>query len=84
MGLWDFVKNIGSKILGMANSARDTVSKIYSGIKKIPVIGNIADGLASMNIPGVGMSAKDIANKASDYLDTANSLVGRGRLNSPD
>ena len=84
MGIWDSLKNFGSKILGMANGVRDTVSKIYSGIKKIPVIGNVADGLASMNIPGVGMSAKDIANKVSGYLDTANSLVGRGRLNSPD
>lgn len=86
MAFWDAIKRIGrsissgvGRILDVGKNVRSIAGKVWTGIRNIPVIGNIADSLASKPIIG-GMSAKDLAGRASDALDTAdriNSAVSR-------
>jgi hypothetical protein len=98
MGLFSSLKNFGSKIFNgirkgvsfitnVGNKARNIISKGYNAIQQIPVIGGITKNLAETNIPLIGMSAKDLAGKASNYLDVANdvsNLIGNTEGNPVD
>lgn len=86
MGFFDFIKKIGKGIVntvskiggGILNAGkwvRDKVGGAFNAVKKIPVIGDVVDQLASVPIIK-GMSAKDIANKADTALKVGESIKG--------
>lgn len=73
--LWGGIKKVGSKVMPVFNGIRSGISKGFDFVKKIPVIGDIADKAASTPIPQLkGLSLKDIGSKASGVLDTANKI----------
>ncbi len=86
MGLWNSlrslgskiyggVKSVGSKILGWGNSARNGIKKAYDFTQKIPVIGDLVNTAIDKGIPQIGgQSVRDLAGKASGYLDKANNF----------
>lgn len=86
MGFFDFIKDVGGKILGglskaggavlnIGNKVKDGISKGFDFVKKIPVIGDVVDTLASAPIIK-GMSLKDLANKADTALQVGQSVKG--------
>jgi hypothetical protein len=75
--VWNGIKSGGSRVLNWANKARDGINKGWNFVKKIPVVGNIADRAASLKLPLINMSLKDVAGTADTALDTANDI---GRL----
>lgn len=75
--VWDTARNVGGKILGGANRAREMVGRGWNAVKNVPIIGNIADRLAGTPIPFLkGVSIKDLARTASGGIDMIN-RVGR-------
>lgn len=56
------------KVLDIGKGVRDTVRGIYNTAKRIPVVGGIVRTLEQSPI---GQTAKQIAQTASDVLDTA-------------
>ena len=73
--LWGGVKKVGSKVMPVFNGIRSGISKGFDFVKKMPVIGDMADKAASMPIPQLkGLSLKDIGSKASGVVDTANKI----------
>lgn len=92
MGFFDTLKSWGGKIynglktgvgkvMNVGNKARDYVKKGWNVIKSIPVIGGIANDLVNTNIPIIGSSVADLANKADRYLDIGNDvnkILGNG------
>lgn len=83
--LWNGIKNIGKKIFGgianvgkkvlsIPNTIKGGLTKAYDFVKKIPVIGDIAQTVA--NAPIIrGYSPAQIAGMASQGLDLANKGV---------
>lgn len=86
MGVWDSLKSfgrgvlgglskVGTGILGGLTKARDWVKEKYGKLKDIPVIGSVAEKLASTGIPLLeGLSLKDVAGKVSDAIDLGQDL----------
>jgi hypothetical protein len=55
--------------------AKDFVTNVWSKVKNIPVIGNLADRLANTPIPMFGgKTAKEIAGTAGTVIDTGRSV----------
>ena len=73
----DFGKRIGSTVLDVGNRARDFIGKGYDFIRKIPVIGPMAEQLVNKPIPQLkGLTAKQIAEMGSKGLDIGNKFQG--------
>lgn len=78
--IWGGIKKVGGKVLDIGRKARDIVSGGWEKLQKIPVIGKIAENLASRGIPILGgQSLKDIAKTASDVLDVGESVATTGK-----
>ena len=86
MGLFDFVKSVGNKIMDtvgsgynrvmdVAKGARDAVNSAYNTISKIPVICQAIDALTNAPIPMAGnKSLNDLAKGVSNAIDTVDGL----------
>jgi hypothetical protein len=85
MGLFDSIKNVARKVVDFGNRAKKIIGSGYNFIRKIPVVGNFVDTLASQNLPLVGMSAKDIAGYLDKGLGIANDVNnGLQRIGVPE
>jgi hypothetical protein len=73
-GLWGGLKSGFNKVLDLGNTVRNGVQKGWDFVKNIPVIGNIAKNVSTMPIPIIGQSLSQIADKASNALDTGNEI----------
>jgi hypothetical protein len=86
MGFFDFIKKVGGGILNgiskvgggilnVGNKVKDGISKGFDVIKKIPIIGDIAQ--TAVNIPLIkGKSIADIAGIADQALKTGEGVMG--------
>jgi len=86
MGFWnlvDGVKHLGRRVVdGVGNglnAIRNVGERVYNGVKKIPVVGDIAaaglEKLYNTSIPGVGLSARDAFEGANKAVETGKQLL---------
>jgi len=90
MGLFDFLKNVGSGILntvrnvgggilGGLSKGRDLIRSVSRAARSIPGV----DALLKTKIPVIGESLDDLGNIADTALDTATDLGRRIGITSP-
>jgi len=75
MGFFDMLKNGFNRILDFGGTIRSGIGKAWDFVKRLPIIGNLAEGAVNTPIPFLnGASVKNIADGASTALDVANDV----------
>ena len=81
--VYDFGRGAFNKVVDIGSKVRDGIRAGYQTVRNLPVIGGIVDRAVNIPLPIIGRSAREVANMASDGLDTAtdirNQLFGRPR-----
>ena len=86
MGVFDFIKNTFSKIydgvkwgankvLDVGQAVRNGLGSAFDTVKRIPVLGALAEGLANAKIPIINTSLSDIAGHANNLLNTGEKIA---------
>ena len=75
MGIFDWLKNAGKKVLGFANTVRGGIKSGFDFVKKIPLVGTLVNKALDVPVLG-GQSLNSIGNIADTALDVGNSLAG--------
>ena len=65
----DFGKKVGSTVLDVGRKARDWIGGAFNTIKRIPIIGGIAEKLVDIPTPLGGLSARQITDMGSKAID---------------
>jgi hypothetical protein len=93
MGIFDSIRNVGSrifdgfrsgvnKIIDVGSSVRNGIRKGYNVVKKIPVIGAAVDKVIDLEGPG-GISLRKVAEAGNEALDRLQNLASNEEVKAP-